>query len=124
MLRLLATAAAFWVATRIIPGISYTGSALGLVGVAALFGVVNTLIAPFVKLLSLPFIVLTLGFFALVVNAAMLLLTAWMASTLGLAFSVAGFLPALLGSLVISAVSALLMFVFRDDARRRPRPSS
>lgn len=118
MLRFLATAAAMWVATRIVPGITHTGSAFALLGVAALFGVVNTLIAPVVKFFSLPFIILSLGLFALVINAAMLLLTSWLAAKLDLGFSVSGFIPALLGSLVISFVSALLMVAFKD---RPPR---
>jgi len=122
MLRLLATAAAFWVSARIIPGITHSGSALALVGVAAVFGVVNALIAPVVRLFSFPFIVLTLGVFALVINAAMLLLTSWTASLLGLGFHVDGFFAALIGSLVISAVSALLMLVFNNEGRRNRVP--
>lgn len=119
MIRFLATAAALWVAARIVPGIHHTGTALALLGVAAVFGVVNTLIAPIVKLLSLPFIVLSLGLFALVINALMLMFTSWLAIKLGLGFSVDGFVPAFLGSLVISLVSAMLTLVFRDNREAR-----
>lgn len=112
MLRLLATAAAVWVAAQIIPGITHTGSAFALVGVALVFGVVNTLVAPVVKLLALPFIIATLGILLLVINALMLLLTSWLAGALNLGFHVAGFWPALFGSIVISLVSAVVMVVF------------
>jgi putative membrane protein len=118
MLRLLATAAAFWVASQIVPGISYSGSALALIIVAAVFGVVNALIGSFVKLLSLPFIILTLGLFALVVNALMLLLTTWVAGQLNLGLRVDGFIPAFLGALVISIVSSLVVLVFDDKKKR------
>ena len=111
MLRLLATAAAFWVATQIVPGISHTGSIIALLGVAIVFGVVNALIAPVVMLFALPFILLTLGLFALVINALMLMLTSWLAGALNLGFHVDGFVPAFFGSLVISIVSALVVLV-------------
>lgn len=117
MLRLLATAAAFWVAARIIPGITHTGSVLALVGVALVFGVVNTLVAPLVKLMALPFIIVTLGLLLLVINALMLLLTSWLAGALNLGFHVDGFVPALVGSIVISVVSALVMVVFDKPKR-------
>lgn len=119
MLRFLATAAALWLAAKVVPGINHTGSGLALLGVAAVFGVINSVIAPVVKLLALPFIVLTLGLFALVVNALMLGLTSWVAGNLDLGFRVNGFFPALLGSLVISLTSALLVGTFDDKHRKR-----
>jgi putative membrane protein len=125
VLRFLATAAALWLAARLVPGISHTGSALALFGVAAVFGVINSIVAPVVKLLSLPVILLTLGLFALVINALMLGLTSWVAGGLGLGFHVSGFVPAFLGSLVISFASALIMVAFdgkhprlQDELRR------
>lgn len=120
MMRFLSTAAALWLAARLVPGISHSGSAWSLLGVAAVFGVVNTVIAPVVKLLALPFIVLTLGVFALIVNAFMLGLTSWVAGKLDLGFHVAGFIPAFLGALVISLVSALLVVAFKDERARIP----
>jgi putative membrane protein len=122
MLRLLATAAALWVATRLVPGISHSGSPLALLGVAVVFGVVNTLVGPLLKLLSLPVLLLTLGLFALVINALLLQLTSWLAGVLGLGFRVDGFGAALLGSVLISVVSALLVLAFRpEDGDRRGR---
>jgi uncharacterized membrane protein YvlD (DUF360 family) len=75
LIRLLVNAAALWVATRIVPGVTYTGEFLPFLAVALVFGIVNTFIGPVVKLLSLPLIILTLGIFALVVNGLMLWLT-------------------------------------------------
>lgn len=112
MLRFLATAAALWVAASLVPGISHTGSAFALLGVAAVFGVINAVIAPILKVLAFPFIVLSLGLVALVINAAMLRLTSWAAGVLNLGFSVSGFFPAFFGALVISLVSALLLLAF------------
>lgn len=113
MLRFLATAAALWVAAKFVPGIVYNGSTVwALLGVAVVFGVVNTMVGPIVKLFSLPLIVLSLGLFALVINAAMLMLTSWISGRLGLHFYVADFTAAFLGSLVISFVSAIIKLAF------------
>jgi putative membrane protein len=119
--RLLATAAALWVATQLLPGITHEGSALSLLGVALVFGIVNALVGPVLKLLSLPVIVVTLGLFALVINALLLLLTSGLAGALGLGFHVDGFFTALLGSILISIVSALIMLVFGSDDSQQKR---
>jgi putative membrane protein len=116
LLRLLINAAALWVATRLVAGISYTGDGVSLFGVALVFGVLNVLIKPVLFLLSLPFVILTLGLFTLVLNALMLLLTAGASDILGLGFSVDGFIPALKGALVVTVVSfALSLFVSSDS---------
>lgn len=104
----LALGAAAWLLEGIRVGGETNEQLLTLLAVALVFGVVNTFIAPVVKLLSLPFIVVTLGLFLLVVNALMLLLTEEIADVLGLRFSVDGFWSALLGSIIISIVSAVL----------------
>ncbi|MEV5922602.1 phage holin family protein, partial [Streptomyces pseudogriseolus] len=82
--------------------------------VALIFGVVNFLVKPVVKLLSLPLLILTLGLFTLVVNALMLLLTSWLADQLDLSFHVEGFWTAVLGGLIISVVSWALNVVLPD----------
>ena len=86
--------------------------------VALVFAVVNTFIRPLVKALSLPISFLTLGLFSLVINAALLLLVAWISTDqLKITFTIGGFPPhvtsdtivgALLGSIVISVVSTVL----------------
>lgn len=113
--RLIANAAALWVASYLLAGISYVGSWPGLLGVALVFGVVNTFIAPVLKVLSLPVQVLTLGLFTFVINALMLMLTGWLATRVGIQFTVDGFVPALLGSLIVSVVSGILSLLLTDD---------
>jgi uncharacterized membrane protein YvlD (DUF360 family) len=68
LIRLLVNAAALWVTTRIVPGVTYSGEFLPFLAVALVFGIVNAFIGPVAKLLALPLIILTLGIFALVVN--------------------------------------------------------
>lgn len=118
LLRLAINAAALWVAVAIVPGITYRGDALRFFGVALVFGVVNAFVRPLVKLLTLPIIFLTLGLFALVINGLMLWLTSSLSTALGLDFHVDGCLPAFIGALVVSIVSALLS-VFAADADAR-----
>ncbi len=115
LLRLVINAAALWCAARFIDGISYTGSWPGLIGLALVFGVVNTFIRPVLRFFSLPIRILTLGLFTLVINAAMLLLTARIAAALDIGFTVRGFLPALLGAICVSLLSTVLSAVLISD---------
>lgn len=123
LLRLLVTAAALWAAVALVPGIRYDGGWAGLLGVALVFGLVNAVIRPILFFLTCPLVFLTLGLFVFVLNALMLGLTALIASELGIAFVVTGFVPALLGALVVGVVSALLNVFVGDpeDARKRRR---
>ena len=112
LLRLLINAAALWVATRLVEGISFTGTVPTLLGVALVFGVVNAVIRPILTILTLPFLILTLGLFTFVLNAVMLLLTSSVSDALGLSFHVRDFWSAFVGALVVSIVSfALSLFV-------------
>ncbi|MCC7054715.1 MAG: phage holin family protein [Gemmatimonadaceae bacterium] len=119
LLRLLVTAAALWVATRFVPGISFTGdNYAALLGVALVFGTVNVIVRPILKLLSFPVVLLTLGLFLLVINGLMLLLTSFLSARLGFGFHVDGILPAIIGSLVVSVTAGIMHFVLgtnRDD---------
>jgi putative membrane protein len=117
LVRLLVNAIALWVATRIVPGVSYSGDVLPFLGVALVFGVVNAFVGPAAKLLALPLIVVTLGVFLLVVNGLLLWLTSTLAGSLGLGFHVSGFWAAFFGALVVSVVSMLLSVMIRkhDD---------
>jgi putative membrane protein len=81
---------------------------IALAIVALVFSLVNMFVAPVVKTLSLPFIVLTLGLFLLIINALLLLLTDWIAGKLDVAFYVESFGWAVLGAIVISIVNAVL----------------
>jgi putative membrane protein len=108
LLRLVITAVALWAATQVVPGIHYRGSALALLGVAVLFGVVNALIGGVVRLFTLPITILTLGLFALVINGFLLWFTGALSQSLGLGFEVAGFVPAFWGALVIGLTRVVL----------------
>ena len=117
--RLLINAAALWIATRFVHGVTFTGSWLPFLGVAFVFGVVNTIIRPVAKILTFPLIILTLGLFALVVNGLMLWLTSSVSAALGLGFSVSGFWAAFWGALVVSIVSTMLSMLVTDSVRWR-----
>lgn len=104
ILKLLVNAAALWVAGELITGIDLAGDFWTILFVALIFGVINTFIKPILAFLSFPVIVLTLGLFALIINAAMLGLTAALTDAL----SIENFWSAVLGAVVISIVSALL----------------
>jgi len=116
--RLLVNAAALWVATRIVPGVSYSGGVVPMLAVALVFGVVNAVIGTAAKILTFPIILLTLGIFILVINGLMLMLTSAMSSALGLGFHVEGFWAAFWGGLVVSVISTALSLVVRDARRR------
>ena len=105
--RLAINAAALWLAARWVSGIEIEGRG-SLIAAAAIFGVVNAVIKPVAQLVGCPFTCLTAGLFALLINAAMLALTAWVAGLLGLQVQVSGFWAALWGALLISVVSVLL----------------
>jgi len=117
--RLLVNAAALWVATRIVPGVTFTGDWLAFFGVALTFGVVNAFIGPIAKFLTFPIIIVTLGFFILIVNGLMLWLTSSLSGRLGLGFHVQGFWAAFWGALVVSIVSTVLTVLVREPKRER-----
>jgi putative membrane protein len=114
LIRLLVNAAALWVATRFVTGVTYTGDLLPLIGVALIFGAVNAVIRPILKLFTFPLFILTFGLFALVLNAMMLLLTSRIAGRMGLGFHVAGFGAAFWGALVVGFVSLVLGTLVRE----------
>jgi putative membrane protein len=119
VLRLVVNAAALWVATRLVPGVTFEGDSVAFLGVALTFGVINAFIRPVAKILTFPLILLTLGLFALVVNGLMLWLTSSLSSSLGLGFHVTGFWAAFWGALVVSIVSTMLSMMIADSSRRR-----
>jgi len=121
LIRLLINAAALWVATQIVPGVSFNGGVLPFLGVALVFGVINATLRPLTKVLTFPLILVTLGLFALVVNGLMLWLTSSLSQSLGLGFHVSGFWAAFFGSLVVSIVSALLSMSIRPPVVYRER---
>jgi putative membrane protein len=105
----LALAAAAWLLDGIdVAGGSTSEEAVTLILVALIFGVVNAIVEPIVKLFSIPFILLTLGLFLLVINALMLMLTDWISGLFDLGFTVDGFWTALLGGIIITIATWIL----------------
>ena len=126
LIRVLASAAALAVATAVVPGIelttaSVTSKVLTLLGVALIFGVINAVLKPIIKIVGCLFYILTLGLIALVVNALLLWLTSWLADKLNLPWHVTGFWPAFWGALIISIVSWLLSILIRDPDKNVER---
>src|SRR5215510_8071938 len=112
LLRMAITAFALWVASLIVPGMVISGTST-LIAAALLLGLVNALVRPLALLLTLPFTIVTLGLFILVVNAAMLGLVAAMLD----GFTLSGFGSALLGSLVVSFVSSWVSWTIGPSGR-------
>lgn len=117
--RLLINAAALWAAIRLVPGISFEGDWWLLFVVALVFGVLNAVIRPILFVLTLPFLLVTLGLFTFVLNAFMLWLTSATSDLFGLQFHVDGFRAAFVGALIVTVVSfALSLFVGPSRERR------
>jgi putative membrane protein len=121
LLKIVVTAIALWVATALLDGIALTTDTTAkrvgtLLAVAVIVGVINAFLKPIIKVLGCAFYVLTLGLFALVVNALLLLLAGWVADQLNLPFEVSGFWSAFWGAIIIGVVSWLLnMFIPDGD---------
>jgi putative membrane protein len=116
ILRILVNAIAIWLTSLLLPGLSFAGGALNLIIVAIVFGLVNALIRPLVKLLTLPITVVTLGLFTLVINGLMLMLTAWLTDALSLeGGALENILIAIVAAIIISIISAILSWFLPDE---------
>lgn len=121
VIRVVINAIALIAAIYVVPGATFTGDLWKLIAVAAIFGLVNAYLRPIVSLLSLPLTLLVFGLVGLIINTGMVLLTAAISDSLKLGFTLSGWPPgkidldviiaALLTSIVISLVSALLALV-------------
>ena len=109
-------AIAFAITAALVPSVDIDGGALTLIGIAAVFGLVNAIIGPLLRLLSLPLMLITFGLFALVINAALLAITAGLMDAL----DVGGFFSTVLAAFLISVISAAVAWV----AMRFLEPSS
>ncbi|MEU6024997.1 phage holin family protein [Micromonospora sp. NPDC048871] len=124
LIRLATTAVALWVTTLIVPGVEVTGrrfsdTAFTLIIVALIFGVINAVLKPVIKVVGCVFYLATLGLFALVVNALLFLLTDWIAGSLDLPFHVRGFWAAFWGAIVMAVVTWLISVIVPDSMDRR-----
>jgi putative membrane protein len=124
------TAIAFYVLTQILPdagiksGVTYSGELVGLLGLAVIFGVVNGLIGPIVKILAIPVSLVTMGLVGIVINAGLFLVTALVADSAGFNLTVGDFPPdlltantivaAIVGSVVLSLVGTAVRLVAPD----------
>ncbi len=117
---LLTNAAAVAVAAWLLDGIHIKGTEWQdkiwpLLAVALILGLVTMFVEPIVKVLSLPFIIITIGLFLLVINALMLLLTSEIAESLDVGFTVDGFWTALWGSIIITLVTGFIDIAVLDE---------
>jgi putative membrane protein len=122
LIRVLVTAVALWVATLIIDGLDVTGGSwtkntLTLLAVALIFGLVNAIVKPVVKVVGCVFYILTLGLISFVVNALLFMLVGWLADQLNLPFEVDGFWPAFWGAIIVGVVGWLIGLVIPDPKR-------
>ena len=125
---LLTTAIALATAAWLIDGIRFTGPDSGtaeiqekllpLILVSLLLGLVSSFVKPVLTILSIPFIIVTLGLFLLVINAAMLMLTGWLADKLDIGFDVTGFWPAVGGAIVITLVTWIVDGIIGSDEKQ------
>lgn len=117
-------AVALAVACQLFDGIGFKGASSGwdevsdkiwpLLFVALILGIVNSFVSPVIKFLSLPFIIITLGLFLLLINALMLLFTEWLAGLFDIDFYVNGFWTAVGGAIVITVVTWIVGLLFGD----------
>ena len=122
--RVVVIAIALAVATWIVPGIdngaTTTATRIGtLIGVALIFGLVNATLKPLIKFVGGCFYLITLGLIGLVVNALLFMFVGWLATSLGLPFTVSGFWAAFWGAIVVAIVGALLHVVIPDRVDQR-----
>ena len=124
-----ATAIAFWIVAVVFPEylgldfLTYEGDIVGLLVLALIFGVINGLIGPIVRLIALPITFMTLGLFGFVINGILLIVVAWIAENLDLTFTVGDYPPefnattivaAIVGAVVLGVVNSIAHSVVKD----------
>jgi len=120
LLRVIINAVAIWFATLVLSGLEVVGggdtttTVIVFLVVALVFGIVNAVVKPIVKLLALPLYVLTLGLFTVIVNAAMLWVTSWLSQRTEYGLRIDNFGTAVLGALIISVVSFVLSVALKN----------
>jgi putative membrane protein len=123
LLKLIITAFAVWVATLVIPGIhlhthSTVSKILTLIVVALIFGLINAVLKPIAKTIGCLAYAITFGLISIVVNGLLFWLTSWIAGKLSVPFHITGFVPALLGALLVGVVGWVLsLIVDRHDSK-------
>jgi putative membrane protein len=117
LLRWVITSLSLFAAAAVVPGIHVeTDGWTVFAAMAVILGLVNAVIRPLLRILSCPLILLTFGLFILVINAFTLMLASSIAvGWFHVGFRVDGFMPALLGSLIVSVVSMILTAAVREE---------
>jgi putative membrane protein len=123
ILRWAINAVALYLAVIIVPGITLFSNWVSILWLALIFGLINALLRPLLKVLTCPLIILTLGLFALLINTFLFWLTSVVGQALGFGLVIANpvFWNSLLGALVVSVVSILLSLILKDELRSRHR---
>jgi putative membrane protein len=116
LIKLLGTAVAVWVATVLVSGIhvhahTTAGKVTTLIVVALIFGVINAVLKPIAKTIGCLAYAVTFGLISIVVNGLLFWLTSWVAQQLTVPFHIDGFVPALLGALIVGIVGWLLSLI-------------
>lgn len=118
LFRWLINAVALYAAVALVPGITpQSTNWLAFVWLALIFGLLNALVRPLLKLLTCPLIFLTLGLFTLVINTFLFWLAGMVGTKFGVGFTVAGFWPAFLGGLVVTVISITLTMLIKDEKK-------
>ena len=126
LIRLIINALALWFTTFIVSGVTVKPYASGQIPtiltyllIALIFGIVNGILGTFIRVIAFPLYVLTLGLLALVVNALLLLLVAWISSLLGFGLYIDGFWAGFWGAIVLAIISWLMGLIVRPVTRDR-----
>jgi putative membrane protein len=118
-LRWAINALALYAAIAIVPGIHADSTRwYSILGLALIFGLVNALLRPLLKLLTCPLIIITLGVFILILNTLLFTLTGWIGSKFHMGFTVDNFWAAFLGALVTGMVSLAFTLLLKDELER------
>ena len=130
LVRVLINGVAIWLATLILPGLAIVGGDGGwqtvgiILLIALVFGIVNAIVKPIVAFISIPLYILTLGLFTIIVNALMLMLTAWITEATSWGLRIDNFGVACWGAIIISIVSLVLSVLTPDHRSSRSREVS
>ncbi len=119
ILRWLINAVALYAAVALVPGIvEQSTNWLSFIWLALIFGLLNALLRPLLKLLTCPLIILTLGVFTLVINTFLFWLAGVVGTNFNVGFTVDTIWSALLGGLIVSLVSVVLTMIFKDEKKK------
>lgn len=121
LIRWIVNSLAVWAAVSVVPGVAWTNDWVSVIALGLILTLVNAIVRPLAKLVGCLPIIVTFGLFTLVINAFLFWLTGYIGQAFGVGFTVGGFWPALLGGLVVSAVSIVMGWILRDEVKRKSK---